>query len=380
MEDLNMANRGKGYLYRDKRNGKWIARITFTDRTGKRRSHKESAPTKPEARELLKAMGKKFENPKQIEKIDTDKVTFKKLSEKYIEDKVKGPEYRNDKKISGLRSARTVKIRIDALVDYFGSMRLKEVTIGDIETFKSIRLRTKTQYDRERSISAVNRELEVLQAMMRFAVSRGWIEKSPFENATSPIILKSAETRRKRVITDEEETKLLTASLNGKRVHIRPIIIAAIDTGMRLGELLSLQWRDVDMDGRQINLRAIMTKTNEARTIPISERLMIELEGLRQKYPDRESVFNITTIQKSWGSTVDEAGLGDLQFHDLRHSFCTRLLAQGMPLEEIAKISGHADINTLFRIYINTTHLTIDKARSLLNRQEEGRGQRGESI
>jgi integrase len=369
MGDLNMAN--KGYLFRDKRNGKWVARISFTDRTGRRRSLKQSAPTKPEARELLKRMGKEFEDSRKLEKIDTEKITFKKLSEKYIENKVKAPEYRNGKKISGLRSARTVKIRIDALTDYFGSMRLKEITITDIETFKSLRLRTKTQYGRERSISAVNRELEVLQGMMRYAVSKGWIEKSPFENATSPIILKSAETRRKRTLSEDEETKLLSACLCGKRQHIRPLIIAGIDTGMRLGELLSLQWGDVDLDEGQINLRAIVTKTNEARSIPISDRLAIELEALRQKYPGRESVFNIVTIQKSWGSAVKEAGLDDLHFHDLRHSFCTRLLAQGMPLEEIAKISGHADINTLYRTYINTTSQTIDRARNLLNRRGE---------
>jgi integrase len=363
-----MAN--KGYVYKDKRNSKWVARISFTDRTGRRRSIKQSASTKPEARELLKAMSKALDDSKKIEKIDIDKIIFKQLADHYIADKVKAPEYRNDKKISGLRSHRTVKIRINAVVEYFGAWKLKDITISDIETFKATRLATKTKDDRERSIAAVNRELEAMQAMMRYAVSKQWIEKSPFENAVTPIILKSAETRRKRTLSEDEESKLLAACLIPKRAHIRPLIIAAIDTGMRLGELLSLEWTDVDLDSRVINLRALTTKTLEARTVPISDRLAIELESLRQKHPNRNSVFNITTIQKSWGSAVEAAGLDGLHFHDLRHQFCTRLLAQGMPLEEIAKISGHADLNTLYRTYINTTAKTINKARGLLNQMQ----------
>jgi integrase len=358
-----------GYIYKDKHTGSWIARITFTNNLGKRQTLKRQADSKPEARKILKKLRETLSTEQAQEKIIHEKMTFNQLAEEYKDKKVKPAEYRGDKKISGMRSYDKVKLRIVPLKEHFGKMRVRSITQSDVEEYRDDRLRTKTKHDTDRSIASVHRELEILRAILRFAKAKGYIESTPFEKSTETIIKKSHETKRTRIPTDEEETRLLDACNDSVRRHLRPLIIAASDTGARKNELLTLTWSDVDLDAKEIRLKALNTKTLEARILPISSRLVAELERLKAEYPDRERVFGIgVKFQHSWESACRIAGISDLHFHDLRHRFCTRMLEAGMPLDEIAKLSGHSDINTLFRIYINPTHKTIDKARSLLDR------------
>src|SRR5262249_8739803 len=129
------------------------------------------------------------------------------------------------------------------------------------------------------SIASVNRELELLRSILNYAKREGFIDRTPFEMG-APLISKADETRRDRVCTPDEEAKLL-AACTGDRVHLRPILIAAVDTGCRRGELLTLTWSDIDLTQRTINIRAFNTKTMRARSVPISDRLAVELEQLR---------------------------------------------------------------------------------------------------
>src|SRR5260370_37784356 len=109
------------------------------------------------------------------------------------------------------------------------------------------------------SVAAVNRELELLRAVLRFAQREGWIVKSPFELG-APLISKVSETRRDRVLSFAEEARLLAACTD-KRAHLRPLLITALDTGMRRGELFKLAWSDVDFNANLIRVRATNTKT-----------------------------------------------------------------------------------------------------------------------
>ncbi len=281
---------------------------------------------------------------------------------------MKPAEYRGDRKIGGLRSSRTVKYRVTALVDHFGKMKLRTITLGEIERFKAKRLNTKTKSGKERSIAAVNRELEVLRAMLRYARNEGWIEFSPFERASTPLISKADEAKRDRILSHDEERLLLATCDNPVRQHLRPLIIAAVDTGMRKGELLSLTWKDIDFVSRTINVRALTTKTLTSRIVPISDRLFTELTRLYERFPDRSLVFGITTkFQHSWETACRIASLDDMHFHDLRATFCTRLIEAGMPIEQVAKLSGHTQLSTLYSHYLGTTNQAIQRATDILN-------------
>jgi integrase len=367
----------RGYVSKDKRSGKWFARITVTDSRGKRVNIRRTAESKGEASKLLKTLTTKIEKGTEegLEMIKQEKITFQELAESYRKFKVKPAEYRGDRKIAGLRSLRTTEIRIKVLVAYFGNMKIRSITVGEIERFKQKRLHTKTKDDRERSITSVNRELETLRAMLRFARNEGWLEVSPFERCSTPLISKADEKVRTRILSREEETKLLDACNDPVRGHIKPLIIAALDTGARKGELLSLSWGDVDFENRTITIQALNSKTLTSRILPISNRLYSALQELHCKFASRDRVFGIgVKFQHSWESACKKAEILDLHFHDLRATFCTRLIEGGMPIEQVSKLSGHSQLSTLYKHYLSNTNHTLDRAVELLNQMNKEGG------
>jgi integrase len=129
-------------------------------------------------------------------------------------------------------------------------------------------LKPQKQSSRQRSITAVNRELELLRTIFSFAEHNDWVAKSPFKKGAS-LISKASERQRDRVLTLDEEARLL-AACSGRRAHLRPLVITALDTGMRRGELLKLVWPDVDFALDLIRVRATNTKTERPRTIGIT--------------------------------------------------------------------------------------------------------------
>jgi integrase len=170
---------------------------------------------------------------------------------------------------------------------------LRSITYADIASFRSTRLKTPTRtdvarYDQElkdyekalkqkrkvdkpelrvtRSIASVNRELALLRPMLNVARREGWIITNPFELG-EPLISVADEKKRERILTRQEETLLLQVCSTSRLKHLLPIIICALDTGMRKGEILSLRGRDVDFEHRVITVAAFNTKTMRARTV-----------------------------------------------------------------------------------------------------------------
>src|SRR5690242_16973646 len=112
----------------------------------------------------------------------------------------------------------------------------------------------------------------------------GWILRNPFDAGDSLISL-ADENKPERILTREEEVKLLAACDTPQRAHLIGILICALDTGMRQGEIFSLRWRDVDVENRLFNIQAFHTKTMKERQVAITTRLAIELERLKTNAP-----------------------------------------------------------------------------------------------
>jgi integrase len=265
------------------------------------------------------------------------------------------------------------------LVEHFGETPVASITVGSVEKFKKKRLDTPTVHDTERTIASVNRELETLRAIFIFAKTEGIISASPFERASTPLISKAFETKRERVLSDAEERRLLEACQKPRRSHLYPIVVAALDTGARKGELLALRWSDINALQRRITLRAMTTKTMQTRIVPLSSRLFVALCQMVGKVKDNRGglpvnddlVFNLRKFQNGWDAACDDAKIDDLRFHDLRATFATRLIARGMPLEEVSKITGHTQLSTLYTHYIRNTNDAVARARALLDGDED---------
>jgi integrase len=345
----------------------WRARLSYIDETGKRRSVKRQAENKTEAKEELKKLIAKLDN--QGEKaIEGDRLTFEELAQIYEERNLVPAEYQDGRKIRGLRNHLAPLVHLRVVTEHFGAKRIKNITHSDMEVFKQLRLKATTKRGKTRTIATVNRELEQLRAVLRFAVRQGWLLRSPFDTG-APLISKADEVRRERVLTHDEEARLL-AACTGRRAHLKPILIAALDTGARRGELFKLTWADVDFENRLINLRATTTKTQRSRTIGMTTRLFSELQALYQvstQAPD-SSVFGIMdNARKSFASACREAGITGFRFHDCRHSAITRMVQSGMPSHLIMKVSGHTQPVTFSR-YVNVDEQTARQAANALDR------------
>lgn len=361
-------------------NGILYARIQFVDETGKRKEKLRKANNRTHARELIKEM--RAELLSGEETLQADKLNFTQLAVKYKEKKLIEPVVIDGRKVAGLRSHRQTGEHLKPLIEYFGLKLVRRISIGDIQDYRDHRLKTpvkgkiidsktKKRESKQRSIASVNRELSLLRSVFNYAKSKNWILRSPFEQGVS-VISMADERKRERVLTIAEENRLLavcsddrsitynragkqiTATSQGSSPYLKAILILALDTGMRKGEILKLKWSDVDFNFNEITVLAENTKTATKRTVGMTARVKSELEKLWSNSPNKISdpVFGIADFKKSFATALRLASIDDLKFHDLRHTAITRLVASGLPVPEIMKISGHTQMTT-FQRYVN---------------------------
>lgn len=165
-------------------------------------------------------------------------------------------------------------------------------------------------------------------------------------------------------------TSYLHRSKNGASgTHLKAILICALDTGMRQGEIFSLRWRDVDLENGLLTIQALHTKTMKERHVALTARVSLELERLKANASDNPNglVFGILdNVKRSFTSARSDAGLKDVRFHDLRHTAATRLVGAHIPLSEVGRVLGHTQANTTYR-YVNANIETAKRAAAALN-------------
>jgi integrase len=393
------STRDWGIIQKKGRDGKpnWYARIIRIDEKGKKKQYTQKADNKTNARELRDKLAEKYGNFGE-EILNGERMTFRELALNYKKRKLIPAKYLNNRKIAGLRSFATSHYLLDTLLKHFGAKKIKNIAPADIERFKQNRLdepiiiKKKNKqgelkpYSRQRSIAAVNRELALLRSILNDAVYNGWLIRSPFLHAKGLVSL-ADENKRERVLSFEEEARLLTAcmadlertytrnekeikaNIKSRRKHLKPLIILALDTAMRRGELLKLRWRDIDFENRLINIIAFNTKTAKARTVGMTERVYEELSTIWENSPQDvdELVFGISNnVKRSFTSACRDAGIDDFHFHDLRHTAITRMIQSGFSPMEIMKISGHTQMATFAR-YVNPDANAVQRIASVLS-------------
>lgn len=341
-----------GQIYQDKKTGNWIARVDYKNKNGKRTAVKRKADNKTQAREVLKQLLETLEKGGRFA-FDAEKITINFLCDYYEGIYCKPPQYVNGRKVAGLRSFVAVRGYLKVFRQYFGALKIKSLSYDDIYKYRLQRLSTPTHQSSQRSIATVNRELSYLRRLLNIAERNNWIQKNPFKCGDS-LIQQGDETRRDRILTLEECQRLIDACVE-RRLHLKPIIIFALDTGCRLGEILKLCWKDVDLDSGIITIQAFNTKTMKERQVAITRRLHIEFENILASFPqkDEDLVFGLTEIRKGFKSVCSIAGLSDLRFHDLRHVHATNLDSLGFSIASIGKQLGHSSNSTVTLRYIN---------------------------
>lgn len=182
---------------------------------------------------------------------------------------------------------------------------------------------------------------------------RDWgvpLPSNPVRDVRRPVV----RNRRERRIAQHEQTALIESAGRYQNTLMMPLIVLALETAMRRGELLAVRGSDVDVRLSVIRLRT--SKNGHARTIPLSAKALRILGELRSDNFDPDAyVFPLkgNAVQLAWGRIVRRAGITDLRFHDCRHEAISSYFERGFSLPEVALISGHRDTRMLLRY----THL-----------------------
>jgi integrase len=206
--------------------------------------------------------------------------------------------------------------------------------------------------DRLRSVSAssVRRELGILQHCLGVAKDEWGV--AIHQNPVSKIKKPAQGKARERRVTVEELERLRTALAKCRNGLLSNIVMFAIHTAMRRGEILSIRWIDINFEASTVHLAD--TKNGEPRTVPLSKLALSALPTTGNHAAD-ERVFPLSAnaVRLAWERLKRRAGINDLHFHDLRHEAISRFFELGLSIPEVALISGHRDFKMLFRY----THL-----------------------
>ncbi|MDC5856327.1 site-specific integrase [Vibrio europaeus] len=137
--------------------------------------------------------------------------------------------------------------------------------------------------------------------------------------------------------------------------YLEPLVITAINTGLRRGELLALKWGDIDFEQQYLSVRAQNAKAKKSRNIPLNDTVLEVLESWQLQNKKREYVFAsrsdipIKDIKKPWLRVLQEAKITDFRFHDLRHHFASKLVMVGVDLNTVRELLGHSDLKMTLR-------------------------------
>jgi excisionase family DNA binding protein len=337
-------NFGYGAIYQRKtKTGKVRWYLDFKDARGRRVQRlAPSAISKEEAvQALIETVRREFDREYRIKR-EKEPITFSQLAEMYLENYAK----------LNKRSWMDDEYRINAnMKPFFGPKYLNEVTPLSIEKYRAKRLKDGV------SRSTVNRETTIMKRMFNLAIDWRLTESNPYLKVR---LFSEKGTEKERILSREEEERLLEKC----PVHLSPVIVSALNTGMRRGEILNLKWKQIDFKKREI--RVENTKSGDARILPVNAFLFSLLESMKSQNGASEFVFPnprtgqpYTELKKSFKAACRDAGIKDLRFHDLRHTFATRLVHAGVDLITVRDLLGHFSI----RVTQRYTHSNRDQKR-----------------
>jgi integrase len=251
------------------------------------------------------------------------KIRFADFAKEYL-------EYAKVNKRSWQRDESSLK----RLLPHFKDKLLSKVGFQDIEDYKTARLKDGVQP------ATINRELICLQAIFTIAKKKGKLDG---ENPVKGI--KSLEERKLEMkILGKDEAQCLIEASSG---YLRFMIILALNTAMRKGEILNLRWKNIDFD--ECYLYIAQTKSNVPRKVPMNSMVKAALSGIKKEgefvflNPKTKTRFRDVPY-RSWKNICKKIGRPDLRFHDLRHTAGTWMVTGGIDLVSVKEILGHASI------------------------------------
>ncbi len=246
---------------------------------------------------------------------------------------------------------------------------LTELNAWIIEKWRSQRLKAGI------SDGTINRELAALKAALAKAVEWGALPTNPLTS----VKLRRVDNARVRYLSAAEENRLRAALMRRDRLaiagraranvsragrgarqlpaptagayrdHLTPMVLLALNSGLRRGELVTLEWADVDAVKKSLYVRAAAAKSGRSRHVPLNKESVAVLKQWRRQQRGSGRVFNVRDVKTAWRALIREAAIDGFTFHDLRHSFASNLVMAGVDLNTVRELLGHADLKMTLR-------------------------------
>jgi integrase len=257
------------------------------------------------------------------------------------------------------------EMRLRQIKAFFGEHEplTKVIAPSRVSEFKAHLLKTMRP-------NSANRMLNTYRAVLNAAFKAGGLSRAPLIEGFK------VNDARERYLKPEEETALIEACKPFS--HLRALVVFCLDTGARRGEAVSLTWDNVSLpeEGRA-SVRFTDTKDTKARTVPLPARTASMLRELRPEKPKRgQRVFVWTpgkieavafdNPKKAWKTATTAANLEEVRFHDLRHTYASKLVKKRVPLYEVSKLLGHSDIRMTQR-YAHLAQDNLETAVAVLD-------------
>jgi integrase len=287
-------------------------------------------------------------------KLPGEDKTFKEMMERYLDDHA-----------SGLKSYKSFQAHVKNLNSFFGDFRLTEINRDIVKEYKKKRLEDGMK------VNSVIREMATMGKAFNLAVDDWqWLKENPMGKISFRGLEKG---KRERVLSYDEERRLIENSPK----WMAEIITLALHTGMRRGEILSLVPAEVDLNKKLISLPKYKTKNGKPRDIPLDETALNLLKeklsnSVNLVFGRKGRVIPESSFEFVFDRSLKRAGISDLHFHDLRHSFTTRLFEAKQDPYKIGKILGHSSLKMTEKYehmgpeYLRETVLALDQPVSKL--------------
>jgi len=242
--------------------------------------------------------------------------------------------------VENQKGYRSKKTFIRQLVEVFGNMDLRDLDTKKVEKWQSKLLKT-------RKPATVNRKLACLKHMLTKAIDWNMASEETLKQVRKVKFMKEKNRKLRFLNTDECQRLIDCCS-----PHLKPIVITAIHTGMRRGEILGLKWEQIDLRHGFISLTD--TKSGEGRQISINDTLRMMFEEMPHSI---ESVYvfagrdgdPLTDVKHSFNTALRKAEICNATFHTLRHTFASQLVMAGVDLTTVKELLGHKSLNMTLR-------------------------------
>ncbi len=276
---------------------------------------------------------------------------------------------RNDLTMKGLREMwlegasgkKTIghdRQRLDRIVEFLGARTLvTSLTSEDVDKLKLHLRNTPTRHGPQSAPATVNRYLAVLKSALRLADRRGYRHRDPMAG----VKLFKEQNQRDRLCAEGEYKEIIEHA----GPQLRLAIVLGYWTGMRLGEIAGLGWRQIDIANRVLRLSRGETKEGYGKEVPLAGAVVEALEALPRSIDGTLFSTKASSLSKEFSVLTRKLKIDDLRFHDLRHSAVTWLRRAGVDIMTIKAITGHKVLTTLERynkITANDLRAAIDKA------------------